>query len=1176
MTDEGAQLMRSNSVLMGVVLPLLLSVSPLAAQSAPPKPIFRSELVTTSTADHAIKVEVDVHGQKQIFLVVDDGGNGFSHDWASWVEPRLIGPKGEVSLVDLKPIASNAGFGSVQMNKNCSGQPIRIAGKPYERGIGTHANSVIGFDLPAGFERFEAIAGLDNGGTDQAQGTNASVRFLIYSSAPYPIETISSDRDPNSAVAKLDVGEGLEATLFASEPELLSLTNLDIDHRGRVWVCEVVNYRGHNGERPEGDRILICSDMDGDGICDQTKVYYQGRDVDSAMGICVLGNKVIVSCSPNILVFTDEDGDDLPDRKELLFSQTGSIQHDHAAHSFLFGPDGKLYWNFGNEGHSVHDANGNSVTDLQGRAVNDRGQPFWGGMVFRCNLDGSDLEVLAHNFRNNYEATVDSYGTLWQSDNDDDGNRGVRLNYVMEYGNFGYLDELTGAGWQTERTGLESDIPRRHWHQDDPGVVPNLLVTGAGSPTGITVYEGTLLPNRFWNQVIHCDAGPSIVRSYSVVAQGAGFDVQQVNNVLEGARDNWFRPADVCVAPDGSLFVTDWYDPGVGGHAMGDLKRGRLFRVAPPGCKYEIPTFDFDRPESAVEALKNPCNSVRYLAWTALHKSGKQAEPVLQRMANDPNPRLRARALWLLAEIEGHADATIGQAAADKDENIRCQAVRMARRYSATLGEWIARWIDDLSPAVRREMAIGLREYRGADAAKLWAQLANQYDAKDRWFLEALGIAAEGRWNEFLAAWMDQVADDWKSPAGVNLIWRSRADRTPELIGRLIEDPSTDSATAMRLFRSLDFQDQKNRDAAMRALAQRAEQLAATNRKLSIESLLEIACRTPAFSGQEFPNLRAALVAYLNESSPVSEFVKLADRFRFPELENRLLETILTSIDRTEVGSATRTLLGMNGSDRLLKCIAESAEAQQVAVVIGLHWSGVSEARNLLEPLLPNPKMSALVRSEVVKALGKWPDGQRFVLQQVILGKIPEELRYPAANVLLTSEDSKIREEAAKYLMLPASAEHSPLSPLAQLVQRRGDVVRGQEVFANAGTCAKCHKVNGSGIEVGPDLSEVGSKLSIEALYESVLNPSAGISHNYEMYKLLLSDGRTLSGVLISRTVSEVVLKDKDAVVVNIPAGEIDELTQQSKSLMPDDLQKLLTEQQLVDVVEFMQTLRKR
>src|SRR3546814_16227205 len=117
-------------------------------------------------------------------------------------------------------------------------------------------------------------------------------------------------------------------------------------------------------------------------------------------------------------------------------------------------------------------------------------------MAFRCNLDGSELEVNGHNFRNPYELAVDSYGGVWQTDNDDDGNRGTRVNYVMEYGNYGYTDELSGAWWGQWRINREDSVPFRHWHQDDPGVVPNLLLNGAGSPSGACVHDGQLLPDR--------------------------------------------------------------------------------------------------------------------------------------------------------------------------------------------------------------------------------------------------------------------------------------------------------------------------------------------------------------------------------------------------------------------------------------------------------------------------------------------------------------------------------------------------------------------------------------------------------------------------------------------------------------------------------------------------------
>src|SRR5271170_3226872 len=129
-----------------------------------------------------------------------------------------------------------------------------------------------------------------------------------------PVASTSAQQPATSAVSNLKVAEGLEATLFAAEPMLLSPADIDVDHRGRVWVCEVVNYRGRNGQRPEGDRILILEDTNHDGRAEKQTVFYQGRDIDSALGICVLGNKVIVSVAPNVFVFTDSDGDGKADK----------------------------------------------------------------------------------------------------------------------------------------------------------------------------------------------------------------------------------------------------------------------------------------------------------------------------------------------------------------------------------------------------------------------------------------------------------------------------------------------------------------------------------------------------------------------------------------------------------------------------------------------------------------------------------------------------------------------------------------------------------------------------------------------------------------------------------------------------------------------------------------------
>lgn len=784
-------------------------------------PLFASKVITKKTAGHAVEIDVDITGAKELYLVVTDGGNGYSCDWADWAEPRLSGPNGEKKLTELKWKSAATGFGQVQINKNAGGGAMKINGKAVEYGIGTHANSVVAFDIPDGYTRFKARGGLDNGGTDQgACGDSTSVEFQVYKTKP-PASVGNSgggSRDASDALDGLEVGEDLAAALFAAEPQLLSPSNIDIDHLGRVWVCEIVNYRRHKGKRPEGDRILILEDTDGDGQVDKEKVFYQGTDIDSPHGVCVLGNKVIVSAGDKVQVFTDTDGDDKSDKKEVLFSGIAGSQHDHGIHAFTFGPDGKLYFNFGNSGREIKDKDGNPIKDMAGNVVMANRKPYQEGMVFRCNMDSSEFETLGWNFRNNWMVTVDSYGSLWQSDNDDDGNKGVRINYVMEFGNYGYKDERTGAGWKTARTGMEKTVPERHWHLNDPGVVPNLLQTGAGSPTGITVYEGDLLP-MFKGHVLHCDAGPNVCRAYITGNDGAGYKAK-IRDILTGVQDKWFRPSDVKVAPDGSLIVADWYDPGVGGHGMGDLGRGRLFRIVPFKHKgeYKVPKFDFSTAKGATEALKNPNYAVRYLAWQALHKMGTNANVSLQNMANSANPIYKARALWLLGKMEGHGPMTVDQALADKDPNIRILGIRLARQLKLAVTDYADDVVNDSSPQVRRELAIALRHDKSPQQAELWAKLAAQHDGKDRWYLEALGIASDLNADACFAAWLKLAGDKWNTAGGRDIVWRTRSGDAADYMVKILQDPATPEKEHDRYMRSFDFHDGPKKEAALSKL----------------------------------------------------------------------------------------------------------------------------------------------------------------------------------------------------------------------------------------------------------------------------------------------------------------------------------------------------------------------
>ncbi|PYL01553.1 MAG: hypothetical protein DME19_01205 [Verrucomicrobia bacterium] len=650
------------------------------------------------------------------------------------------------------------------------------------------------------------------------------------------------------SVKKFTVADGLEASLFASEPMVHNPTDMDIDERGRVWITEGVNYRSSFQKwgvlQPAGDRIVILDDTNGDGVADKETVFYQDPSINAALGICVLGNKVIVSSSPNVFVLSDIDGDGKADKREVLFTGIKGRDHDHAVHAFVFGPDGKLYFNFGNEGKELHDPVNKDVplhgvidnvamkpvVDLDGNEVNNRGKPYRQGMVFRCNLDGSGVETLAWNFRNNYEVAVDSFGTLWQSDNDDDGNFGVRINYVMEYGNFGYTDEMTGAGWPAgwakakSKGAPESEKIFYEWHQYDPGVVPNLLHTGAGSPTGILVYEGKLLPETFRNQVIHCDAGPRVVRAYPVQPDGAGYNARTVDILSSTDNDKWFRPSDVCVAPDGAIYMADWNDAGVGGHYMADQKldamTGRIYRVAPKGNKASVPKLNLDVIASCVEALQSPNQATRYLAWTRLHEMQGRAEIYLLGLwQRSDDARMRARALHLLARIKGSEKKYVEEELKDGAPDIRIAGLRIARELKLDVIPFVKMLSQDPSPQVRRECAIALRHNPSSEAPKLWAQLALQHDGKDRWYLEALGIGADRQWDKCFDVWLADVGERWNTPSGRDIIWRSRSKKAPALLVKIINDKSVNAKERDRYFHALDFIAGPEKDAAVAELA---------------------------------------------------------------------------------------------------------------------------------------------------------------------------------------------------------------------------------------------------------------------------------------------------------------------------------------------------------------------
>lgn len=977
--------------------------------------------------------------------------------------------------------------------------------------------------------------------------------------------TSHDEHAPETSLADLTVAEGLEVTLFASEPMFSNPTNMDIDSRGRVWITEAFNYRNQynpkNPVRAEGDRIMILEDSDGDGVADKSKVYYQGTDVNAALGICVLGNKVIVSCSPNVFVFTDTDGDDIPDSKEILFQGINGIQHDHAIHAFTFGPDGKLYFNMGNEGGVLVDPKGDTVVDVRGNQVVTNGKPYRDGLALRCDMTGSNVEVIGHNFRNNYELVVDPFGTVWQSDNDDDGNKGTRVNYVMQYGNFGYKDEMTGASWYARRTNLEKEIPLRHWHLNDPGVVPNMLQTGSGSPTGILFYEGTMLPKKLQGQLIHAEPGHNVVRSYAIEKDGAGYKAT-INNILQGNKDQWFRPADVTIAPDGSLFVADWYDPGVGGHQMGDPNRGRIYRVAAKGSKYKIISPDTTTTQGAIAALTNPNPATRYLGWESLAAMGQGAEAELQQLWKSDNQKQRAQALWLLTKLEGRSQTYLTEALRDKNADIRIEAIRIARQIlpKEDVLVVINDLLTDADPQVRRELALALNTYSGKTAAQLWNKLAQQYGGNDRWYLEALGIGAENNWDECFAAWRSSVGKNLDTPSSHDIIWRSRSAAALPLLASLIK--SSDESQMLRYFRAMDFHQDPSKQKILADLVVQSK---------GPKVLYALKHMDPSKLKMTQP-IKTALNNVLAEQKGKIEFVELVSLFHLEDRATDLLQLGLSFPDSTVGKESVKVLLNWNKT-QMINEVLYSANKDEVQSVIKSLWPHMysRKAIGLMERFMLDSTRDIELRKLAVKTFGGPWESEDRLLELAKEKKLPQELHVAASGVFQNVWRATLRTEAVKYLTI-AGKEGKPLPAIAVLVDKKGDVAKGNIVFDR--NCSNCHMINNQGTAFGPDLSEIGAKLSKEGLYNAIIYPDQGISFGFEAWRIKLNDGTTAFGRIISETEDKVevqYLTNKQSVLKQ----DIVSRTKLENSLMPSNLTSNISEEELVDLVEYLSTLDK-
>ena len=609
--------------------------------------------------------------------------------------------------------------------------------------------------------------------------------------------------------------EGLEITRWALSPQLFNPTNIDIDHAGRIWVAEGVRYRKHFDRQPDGDRIVVLEDKDGNGTADSSHTFVQDPELIAPLGIAVFDNKVVVSQPPNLLVYTDVDRDlkfdPAIDTREVLLTGFSGINHDHSLHSVTAGPDGKWYFNSGNTGGMFTDKSGKTFISYgsyrpgvigpyrfphdsaayAGQASDD-GHVYVGGFTVRMNPDGTNSEIIGHNYRNSYEQSVTSFGDVFQNDNDDPP--ACRVSWVMEYANFGFSSNDGQRAWKADRRPGQ-DTQTAEWRQDDPGSTPAGDVYGGGSPTGNVFYENGALGDDWIGTFLACEPGRNVVFSYQPKLAGAGFQLDRKDFVTSNAEGKWagsdflggsdsvnqdtatlFRPSDVAIGPDGALYISDWYDGRVGGHQdLDETCSGAIYRIAPKGFQPKIPAIDFATTTGQIAALKSPAPNVRHQGFNALAGQGEAVIKDVKKILEDSNPFVAARAIWLLARLGDSGQEVVRGLLKSDNEQQRITAYRALRRVNGFDKDLAGQMSIDASAAVRREVALSLRDVDADVAAPLLAVIARGYDGRDRSYLEAFGTGASKKEAEVYAAVKAQLGDDnplkW-SNAFARITWR--------------------------------------------------------------------------------------------------------------------------------------------------------------------------------------------------------------------------------------------------------------------------------------------------------------------------------------------------------------------------------------------------------------------
>ena len=935
---------------------------------------------------------------------------------------------------------------------------------------------------------------------------------------------------PEEAIAKMTVPEGFTVELVASEPDIVNPVAMTIDERGRFWITESLEYPRRE-EGPGGDRIKIVEDTDGDGRADKFTVFAEGFNIPS--GIAVGHGGVWVANSPDILFLQDTDGDDKADKQEVVVTGFGRDDTHELPNSLSWGPDGWLY--------GLNGVFNPSHIEYRGKTYD------FTCALFRIHPKTREFQVFC-------EGTSNPWGVTW----DIEGSAFVSACVID------HLWHLTESGYYHRQGG---PYPPYTWKMES--IVEHKHQKAAYC--GIHYFDSDAYPKQYRDKLYMGNIHAGGINVDKLQRDGSTYRGTGEPDFLM-ANDAWFMPVVQKTGPDGSLYILDWYDRY---HCYQDANRdpkgidrlrGRLYRVryqdTPRVAKLDL------KKESDPQLIERLHSDNIYYRETAQRllseRNRRETRAQLQKLVLDDQAPRKARmhALWSLVST-GELEDEFHLALLDhSDAGYRAWGVRAAGNFGRVAPEIrkaVIRLAGDPSPDVKLQVAIAARKLEEVDAFKLLVTvLAGAGDDK---------VIPHIVWQNVHPI-LEQHAEQFANAAGDQKLQAmpAMAEIMPRAVERLLASDQAPTHLA-RLLSTMTSGAVANPAAFENSLAVISTKV--QNREIAgdqREALRKALAPTlvAIFRNENSPFLvRAALLAAAwNDPAGVEVVQGMLRSADKPEAQRIAALQALVSADGRSVLEITGEILKHPGqhSPRFIgELLASLGRLEQPAVA-----DQVLRAYSKLRPEL---------QPRAIELLTQRPQWSKPLMAAIESGNIaPEVLNVNQLRKLLASKDKDLVALVRKRYGSVRTERNPQREEVIyevrnMLKNNAGDPHRGQEVFKRV--CAQCHKIYGEGQEVGPDITQIG-RTSMELLLSNVLDPSLVIGTSYQATSVRTTDGRVLTGIKVEDNEERLALKVQGGKIETIAREDIDEVKVSELSMMPEELEKQVMPQELIDLFAYL------